>query len=233
MSSPPASDTLPITWPRLVKSSAPLPDPPITVPGAWMMPVSVLMTVLRPLVFCDQMATELLARIVPLLVTTLPAPWKLIASALPCVPCARICPPAATLMMPLLRTSTVLPPVLNNPATLVAVALTVLPAPIETVALSRSEIALALPTATVAPGCSCTERLSSAALLPVPSVLVHGVGGVASQTVLVPVVMQSALTFRVASSSAVPAMVREWRSVEMLNASREGTGRCMGRSPTW
>ncbi|MNV20156.1 hypothetical protein D3C71_1110450 [compost metagenome] len=169
VSLPPANEILPITWPRLVKSSAPLPEPPITVPGAWMIPVSVLITVFRPLVFCDQIATELTARIVPLLVMVLPAPWKLIASALPWLPSASTWPPASTVNAPLVRISMVLPPVPNSPPVLTAVALTVEPLPTWMLALSRNEIALESPTTMLAPACTSTLRPSSAATLPLPT----------------------------------------------------------------
>ncbi len=53
-----------------------------------MTPVPVLVIVFNPVMFCDQMAIALVARMVPLFRMTLPVPRKLTASALPCVPSA-------------------------------------------------------------------------------------------------------------------------------------------------
>ncbi|GEM_PF-3531429 len=44
VSLPPANTRLPITLPLLVKSSVLLPVAPITLPGAWITPVSLLTT---------------------------------------------------------------------------------------------------------------------------------------------------------------------------------------------
>jgi len=49
-----------------------------------------------------------------------------------------------------------------------------------------------VPTASVLPFCTVTVRLSSAATLPVPTVDVVGLGAAVSQTVVCPVVVQSA-----------------------------------------
>lgn len=59
-------------------------------------------------------------------------------------------------------------------------------------ALSRTAMALVSPTPSVLPVWTVMMRLSSAAKLPVPTVVVVGFGVVASQTVVCPVVVQLA-----------------------------------------